>query len=353
MSTFIQVHMLTSYPPSNLNRDDLGRPKSAMLGAAPRLRVSSQSLKRAWRTSETFVQALQGNIGTRTKLLGRTLVLEPLVAAGFKEDDAIAIATQIAGVFGKNQGGKKVAENAVDIEQLAHLAPEELEAVEALVKTLTEEKREPSKEELTFLKHRPSAVDIALFGRMLAAKPEFNVEAACQVGHAITVHRAKAEDDYFTAVDDLKGDADDRGAAHVGEMEFGAGVYYLYLCINETLLVENLRGDKALAARAVKALIETAATVAPRGKQNSFASRSRASYIRVERGDEQPRNLAMAFVKPVGGEDMIREAMETLRSEAERFAQVYESKLKSAELNALTGEGRLSALQAFATGEEA
>ena len=70
MNRFIQLHLLTSYPPSNLNRDDLGRPKTAIMGGVNRLRISSQSLKRAWRTSDVFKEKLSNNIGTRTKEMG-------------------------------------------------------------------------------------------------------------------------------------------------------------------------------------------------------------------------------------------------------------------------------------------
>ena len=90
MSRFIQLHLLTSYPPSNLNRDDLGRPKTAMMGGEPRLRISSQSLKRAWRTSDIFKTALENHIGTRTKKMGRE-IFERLKAKGVKEEDAKAM----------------------------------------------------------------------------------------------------------------------------------------------------------------------------------------------------------------------------------------------------------------------
>lgn len=361
MGNFVQIHLLTSYPPSNLNRDDLGRPKSAMLGTAPRLRVSSQSLKRAWRTSEVFREALAGHIGTRTKSLARRHVFEPLREA-LGVDQALSIAEQIAGVFGKNQSARKPAKDATpeqviearlaaaDTEQLAHLAPEEIGNVDTLVRLLASEKRAPTKAELELLRHKPSAVDIALFGRMLAASPEFNVEAASQVAHAITVHRAVAQEDYFTAVDDLKGSDEDRGAGHVGEAEFGAGVYYLYVCVDRDLLVENLRGDEALASHAIEALVRAAATVAPRGKQASFASRSRASYVRVEKGQDQPRSLAMAFVEPVSGDDVIGNAVKKLRKQADAFATVYDDgpRLEVYEVDALKGEGRFSKLVAFA-----
>ena len=125
MSTFIQLHLLTSYPPANLNRDDLGRPKTAVMGGAQRLRISSQSLKRAWRTSDVFEESLGGHIGTRTKRMG-TIILDRLVEGEVSEPDAANWTKDIAKQFGKLKG------NSVEIEQLAHYSPEEIDAVNAL-----------------------------------------------------------------------------------------------------------------------------------------------------------------------------------------------------------------------------
>ncbi|HQM46193.1 MAG TPA: type I-E CRISPR-associated protein Cas7/Cse4/CasC, partial [Smithellaceae bacterium] len=243
MSNFIQLHLLTSYPPSNLNRDDLGRPKTAIMGGKTRLRVSSQSLKRAWRTSLIFAEAMKGHIGTRTKTMGIE-VYEDLKSKGVAEKSAKEWARQIAEVFGK--GKKANTANPLDeleIEQLAHFSPEEKTEIDALVDKLATTKAAPSDDDLKLLRENHTAADIAMFGRMLASSPAFNTEAAVQVAHAITVHDVAVEDDYFTAVDDLNKGNEDMGAAHIGETEFGAGVFYLYICINRDLLQENM-GDK-------------------------------------------------------------------------------------------------------------
>jgi len=108
-----------------------------------------------------------------------------------------------------------------------------------------------------------TAVDIAMFGRMLASSPAFNVEAACQVAHAISVHPVVIEDDYFTAVDDLNNGMEDMGAAHIGETRFAAGLFYSYICINRELLIQNLDGNEDLANKAIRALTEAAVKVAP------------------------------------------------------------------------------------------
>ncbi|HKK14304.1 MAG TPA: type I-E CRISPR-associated protein Cas7/Cse4/CasC [Gammaproteobacteria bacterium] len=343
MSTFIQLHMLTSYPPANLNRDDLGRPKTATMGGAERLRVSSQSLKRHWRTSNVFEEALKGHVGTRTKRLGQE-VHDRLVEGGIRDKDAKEWAGKIAGVFGKLQ------KDGLHIEQLAHVSPEEWEAVNQLAETLIAEQRAPTDEELKLLRHAPAAADIALFGRMLADSPSYNVEAACQVAHAITVHRVVVEDDYFSAVDDLNTGEEDLGAGHIGETGFAAGLFYSYLCIDRDQLVDNLDGDQALADRALQALTEAAVTVSPAGKQNSFGSRAYASYVLAEKGGQQPRSLSVAFLKPVQAQDHGDAAVEALEKQQDNFEKVYGACADERyRLDALKGKGSLDELKRFVT----
>lgn len=316
MSHFIQLHLLTSYPPANLNRDDLGRPKTAIMGGAKRLRVSSQSLKRTWRTSALFEEALGEHRGQRTKRVGIEAHVS-LLEKGVKEKDAKAWATEIAKVFGD------VAKNELATSQLVHIGPEEQAAVNVLIETLAAENRAPDKADLDLLRHKPAAADIALFGRMLAAVPAYNVEAACQVAHAITVHAAEVEDDYFTAVDDLNTGDEHRGAAHVGEAGFGAGLFYTYICIDRRQLVDNLQGNSELAERAIAALVEAAVRTSPKGKKNSFGSRAHASYVLAEQGDQQPRSLSAAFLRPIVGQDQSLEAIARLERQAKAFDTAY------------------------------
>jgi CRISPR system Cascade subunit CasC len=356
MSKFIQLHFLTSYPPANLNRDDMGRPKTAKMGGVDRLRVSSQSLKRAWRTSDLFKSAMDGHIGSRTKELGRKLY-DRMIKEGLKDKTAREWAKAIAGSFGKLKAeDKKNPEKLIDleIEQLSHISPEELEAVDSLVTTLVKEKRAPNDEELALLRHPETAVDIALFGRMLTKNTrdestvDFGVDAACQVSHAISVHPVVIEDDYFTAVDDLNDGKEDMGAAHIGETGFASALFYTYVCIDIELLLKNLGDDKALANKAVAALIEAAVKVAPEGKQNSFASRAYASYVLVEKGEIQPRSLSVAFLKPVKGDNYEEDAVKALEKTCEYMDKVYEiTGLERKKLNAFTGEGKLSELVKF------
>jgi CRISPR system Cascade subunit CasC len=346
MTRFVQLHLLTSYPPANLNRDDLGRPKTAEMGGAKRLRISSQSLKRAWRTSEVFENALGDHLGTRTKEKGAR-IFNALIDKGVSEKDAEKWARSIAGQFGDLEKG------STKIKQLAHFSPEELSAIDELVDTLAKRGSEPTAKELELLREQHSAADIALFGRMLAAAPRYSTEAAAQVAHAISVHKVTVEDDFFTAVDDLNEGIEDVGAGHMGETEFAAGLFYLYLCVDRNLLAENLGGDKSLADKALAALLEAAATVAPTGKQNSFGSRARASYILAEKGDQQPRSLSVAFLRPVDGfkHGMLIDAIEALEETRSNMDKVYGACADGDPriLNAVTGGGSLLELIAFVT----
>lgn len=388
MSRFVQLHVLTHYPPSNLNRDDTGRPKTALVGDALRLRISSQSQKRAWRTSDVFETAMAGHIGTRTKELGPELY-KAMTAAGTPDKDARAWARAIAEKFGKLKAEKKAdkadkaekadkadkaekagkGEKAADkaevsytdlqIEQLAHISPQEWEAAMALALACAERKSAPQAEELSLLTQPRTAVDIAMFGRMLADAPQFNVEAAIQVSHAFTVHKAQVEDDFFSAVDDIN----PRGAGHIDERGYGAGLYYLYVCIDRELLKANLGGDEALAAKGLAALVEAITKVSPTGMQNSFASRAYAGYVLAEKGSQQPRSLSQAFVDPVrpapsgdedgsgGGTGMVGAARRALKKRQEGFDRVYGACADARyELDVEAPQGTLSELIAFVQG---
>ncbi|ARA23254.1 TPA: type I-E CRISPR-associated protein Cas7/Cse4/CasC [Proteus mirabilis] len=341
MSQFIQLHILTSYAPSNLNRDDLGRPKTAIMGGFERLRISSQSLKRHWRTSELFNIALSGNIGIRTKKFGLQLY-DALIEGGVSEKNAKKWVGLIIEQYGK------IKKDSIETEQLVHISHLEKSLAFNLINLLIKEQREPTKQELESLKTINTSVDIALFGRMLASAPKYNIEAACQVAHAISVHSTVIEDDYFTAVDDLNNGETDTGSAHIGEAGFAAALFYSYICINKTQLIESLDGNEELANKAIQALTEVAIKVSPTGKQNSFASRAYASYVLAEKGSYQPRSLSVAFLKPIDDEDMENAAINALKFRMENFDKVYGTCAESRyQLNAVQGEGSLSGLLQF------
>ena len=347
MTTFIQLHALTVYPPANLNRDDVGRPKSAVFGGTPRLRISSQSLKRAWRTSDVFQKRLGGNMGQRTQRLGE-VIQRHLMDRGHDEAAAQAIAISVADIFGKLETGS--GKNPTLIRQLAFISPEERQAAIDLADRAAAGD-DIDKEKGAVLRKADTAVDIAMFGRMLADDPDYNREAAVQVAHAITTHRVVVEDDYYTAVDDLKTSAEDAGAGFVGEAGFGAGVFYLYACIDRDLLVRNLGSDGELAGAGIAALVEAMATVSPKGKQASFASRARASYLMAEKGETAPRTLAAAFLKSTdknGAQDLLNTSIEALETTRDHFAKAYGDAPDASVMNAAAGEGTLADVVAFA-----
>lgn len=356
MTTFVQYHLLTTYGPSNPNRDDQGRPKQAMVGGVPRLRMSSQSIKRALRESSHFALDLSGNRGTRTKRIAETLE-QRLQGRGVGADDARKAAAGVAAVFSKLEATKDDAPALTTT--LAFVSPEEWRLAEDLADRIVAGETLPKDKDLKklVLRKADGAVDIAMFGRMLADDPEFNREAAVQVAHAITTHRAQAEDDWFSAVDDLN-KAADTGAGHLGETGFGSGIYYLYVCVNVDLLVENLAGDKALARKGLEALTRALASATPRGKQNSHAHHPMAYYLRAECGSRPPRDLSGAFFTPVDRKlDAVKaNNLETgsilaLEDTAARIDRCYyDGVAEDARcLNTLTGEGTLSGIVGFVT----
>ena len=347
MTTFIQLHYLTIYPPSNPNRDDLGRPKSATYGGAPRLRISSQSLKRAARTSHSMQEALQGSLGARTRRIGEE-IRTALQAQGADDEKATMLASKLADIFGKLDTEEEKKGN-IRIRQLAFVSPDERKhAIKLAVKALAGEALPDVKElKKLVLRRADGAADVAMFGRMLADDPEYNREAAVQVSHALTTHRAIVEDDYYTAIDDLKTPAEDAGAGFVGDAGFGSGVYYLYACIDADLLLENLSGDGGLAAKSAEALTEALATATPSGKRNAFAHHTYATYLRAEVGDRQPRSLAGAFFSPVEG-NLVEESIRALKEMAEKMDRAYgPCTTRIVEMNLNADEGSLADVKQF------
>ncbi|MBW2034365.1 MAG: type I-E CRISPR-associated protein Cas7/Cse4/CasC [Deltaproteobacteria bacterium] len=346
---FIQLHLLVSYPPSNPNRDELGQPKTAIMGGTQRSRISSQSLKRAWRTSEIWKTEGLG-IGTRTRelFLSKEHGLYDKLLEKHGEKKAEAYTKAILSVFAKTAKVKPKAEAPIDdkfvgkeivTEQPIHFSDMEIEKIKLLVAHLDEE---PTKEELeNLLDESPRDIDLAMFGRMIAKRPDANVEAAVQVAHAISINEVEIEDDFFTAVDDLNR----HGSAHMGEQEFVSAIYYIYLCIDTQSLLKNLGNDQKLAKDSLEALINAAAMIAPTGKQNSYAHRTQSFYILAEKGDAQPRNLSIAFLKAMPADDPVK-AIEQLNTIKDKFNTAYTKPKSEKEMN-LFGEGTLQDILNF------
>lgn len=318
------------------------------------------------------MNSLTGNTGIRSKELGRKIktalqsgvplekLLEPdtpdpTTDKVITDDQATEWAWEICSKFVDKRDGTRsnLDRDSLKSEQIVFYSRAEINAMERLIKNIREKKAPPSAEELktVMAKNAGKATDLALFGRMLASSPDFSVEAACQVAHAITVHRVAIEDDFFTAVDDLNRREEDAGSAHMGDQGFAAGLFYLYICIDCDLLKENLDGDAILTNAAIQALTKAAATVAPTGKQNSFGSKAWASYILAEKGSRQPRSLSAAFLKPVREGDMLSDSISSLEITRDNLDKVYFKRqaIPSERINAVTGEGDMETLLNFVT----
>jgi len=300
MSTYVDIHIIQSLPPSCVNRDDSGSPKSAVYGGVRRLRVSSQSWKRATRLY--FNDLLDAkDVGVRTKRVVEVLAERIAEDAPELADAAAALAEKVfaaAKIKLAPPRGKKDAPresgyllflSTSQIERLAGLAIASARDGEALdAKTV----KKIFKEE--------HAVDIALFGRMVADDTDLNVDAACQVAHAISTHAAENEYDFFTAVDDDKSrsEEEDAGAGMMGTVEFSSATMYRYATVNLDMLVENL-GDDDAALRALEVFIKGFCLSMPTGKQNTFANRTLPEAVVVSVRDDQPVSLVGAFEKPI------------------------------------------------------
>lgn len=347
MNRFLQLHLLTTYPPSNPNRDDLGRPKTARFGNAERMRISSQALKRAIRISDAFTKTpeLTGALGERTLRLGEEII-NHLTAKGTAPEKASEIAKNIAVVFGKIDDKKP---ELARIKQLAFVSPKEKQLAFELADKALDGEEMPKDKELTklILQNADGAIDIAMFGRMLADSPAYNREAAVQIAHAITTNKITIENDFYTAVDDLKKTAEDAGAGFIGELGFSSGVFYIYCCINKELLIENLDGDKALAAASIKALIESLTTSSPDGKKNSFAHGSRAEFVLAEQGNQQTRTLAGAFLKPVDEQDLMQQSIKCLTEYRSAMDTAYGKCAEATNTMHLGQSGSLEELKSF------
>ena len=300
MSTYVDIHIIQNLPPSCVNRDDSGSPKSAVYGGVRRLRVSSQSWKRATRLYFNDILDTK-DVGVRTKRVVEVLAERITEDAPELAGDAAALAKKVFAATKiklSSPRGKKDAPqesgyllflSTSQIARLAELAIASARDGEALdAKTIRKIFKEAH------------AVDIALFGRMVAEDPDLNVDAACQVAHAISTHAAENEYDFFTAVDDEKNrsEEEDAGAGMMGTVEFSSATMYRYATVNLDMLVENL-GDGDAALRALEVFIKGFCLSMPTGKQNTFANRTLPEAVVVSVRDDQPVSLVGAFEKPI------------------------------------------------------
>lgn len=296
----IELHAIQSFGPSNLNRDDTGNPKEAIFGGVRRARISSQAAKRAIRISDVFKRTVNVPTGMRTKRL-IDQITGRLVNHGLEETAANKYATDvITTLFAKLD---KKAQNQTNV--LVYISQREIDQIVAFAEEAASRGEKPDSAELVkhFVKqlaNRTSAPDIALFGRMLADNPELNLDAACQMAHALSTHEVNtAEFDYFTAVDDLQPD-DNAGAGMIGLVAFNAATYYRHARIDWEQLVSNLDGDVELALRTVAGFMQGFALVVPTGMQNSFVNQHAPDFLLAAvRYDNDGQSLDNAFEAPI------------------------------------------------------
>ena len=333
----IEIHMLKNYPPVNLNRDDGGAPKSFFFGGVQRGRISSQCLKRSWRTSDTF-RGLE-SYGIRTRGMP-ALVGEKLTALGIAPDFVQEAVKKLTGVA--NKDGKMNSKGDIT-SQIVIYSDAEIDRIVQAVKAAIDEdgtlkafsKRTPKEfDQLkACAKDKPITADIALFGRMVTSDYFADVDAAMQVAHAISTHAVNRESDYFTAVDDLLGESDDStGAGMIGDVDYNSCCYYEYAALDTDILRENLKNDPdrdALIEKLIPVLLRAMAYTNPSGKQNTFAGQVLPDLVMVEcKKDKIPLSYVNAFEEPVSSwgnqPNLVKNSIKKLADHVDCMDQAYD-----------------------------
>ncbi len=323
---FLQIHTLHSYPAALLNRDFSGLAKRMPFGGAVRTRISSQCLKRHWRVAQDEF-AIHNIAGTMAALRSRNIVERKVmqsIRSGGGASDEVFQAVEDAfniGVYGRSgtteSGRQPLLLGLPEVEHLRERAaaicaehPADADAAGKAAADLFSARRGEGNNFAAFRDavRLPGGLEGALFGRMVTSDPGANIEAAIHVAHAFTVHAEESESDYFSVVDDLQREDEDAGAAHIGDMELTAGLFYGYVVVDVPGLVSNLEGcdagewetaDRDLAGKVVEHLTHLIATVSPGAKLGSTAPYGYADLMLVEAGSRQPRSLANAYRNPV------------------------------------------------------
>jgi CRISPR system Cascade subunit CasC len=355
---FLQIHTLTSYPGVLLNRDDAGLAKRLPYGGTTRIRVSSQSLKRHWRTAEDEewgLSTIGSPMSVRTRQVFesaiRPALRDRLPNASDEMLDAAGLALTLA-LYGdkakelnKRQAlllGWREIEYLTSV--LAEIIPAATSSDDAANAVTASFKAKDAKANLSAIRDHSgnlaAGLEAALFGRMVTSDPKANTDAAIHVAHAFTVHEQESETDYFTVVDDLKLRDDEAGSGGIFDTELTSGLFYGYVVVDVPLLVANLTGvdpaawakadtDRSLPASVVKHLLHLMATVSPGAKKGSTAPYAWTQTMLIEAGSRQPRTLASAFeraVRPLSGRSMSEVTESTLFDRLAAFDKAYGAK---------------------------
>lgn len=283
---YVDFHILQTVPPSCINRDDTGSPKTAVYGGVLRARVSSQAWKHAMRAA--FAENARLDVGKRTKKVADLVKEQILPLAPDADADKLAKkALENAGI----KFDEKSKKNDTVTKALFFMSTAQAKALAELAVEGSADK----KQYRDALKAAPS-MDMALFGRMVADEPSLNYDAAAQVAHSISTHAVQNEYDYFTAVDDCQAE-DNAGAGHLGTVEYNSSTLYRYATVNVMELAGQL--GAAQAAETVRAFGEAFLFSMPTGKQNTFANRTLPDAVYVTLREDQPVNLCGAFERAV------------------------------------------------------
>ena len=332
---FLQIHWLTAYPSTLLNRDDAGFAKRIPFGGETRTRISSQCLKRHWRVFDVdwSLNAIDASASIRSCLTFDRYILQVLVHQHQVAPDlARAVTEAMMDELGSKAAKKKTRKNDEENDdhetglrtgQITVLGHPEVDYLLSLARDVCEANPDAKKAAVAVKKvlgregrknleamRLGAGLGAALFGRMVTSDILARCDAAIHVAHAFTVHAEESESDYFSAIDDLlrDGEHDELGSGHIGSSELTSGLFYGYVVVDVPLLVSNIEGcprsdwqtaDRTLAATVVEHLIHLMATVSPGAKLGSTAPYAWAQFMMVESGDRQPRTLANAFLTPV------------------------------------------------------
>lgn len=317
MGLFIDIHAIQTLPPANLNRDENGRPKTAIYGGVPRMRVSSQAWKKAIR--DNFRDTLDtGRLGSRsrefTKMIAQRLDRDP-------EDERLLKVTgelmKAAGLpSDKNRPGSTSALQFFGEQQWQKLAQY---AEEAYGSTDPKKSVASHRTDIKKLLDSDRSIDIAFFGRMSASSDkgtgsEYVVDAASQFAHAISVNRADVENDYYAAVDDCDNTS---GAGMIGETGYLSATLYRYACVDVNLLNRNLGYDKEAVQLALSTFLNAFALSLLSGKQNSFGHQTLPSFIETVIRTDRPINLVEAYEKPVNTDTIPTSVTRLLEQQAD------------------------------------
>jgi CRISPR system Cascade subunit CasC len=373
----VELHLIQNFAPSCLNRDDTNTPKDCEFGGHRRARISSQCIKRAIRWDGTFRKQLEGYLSSRS-LRFPDQVKQLLIKMGVDEKSANIVGKNLQDIAKseKKAEGKQADEKEdmyeLDIfktPQIVFYTSEEVKVCAQAIKSLLDQGMKPAEavKEVKSSKSRedifprPRSADIALFGRMITSDKFADIDAACQVAHAISTNKVLMDMDFYTAVDDLQPE-EEAGAGMMGITGFNSSCFYRYSLVDMEQLRENLLGEPAkdatpqelkeaeeLALKTLGAFLRASVTAIPTGKQTSFAAQNSPDAIfAVVRDNGAPVSLANAFaepVRPTNEKSLMQASVEAMDGYWGKLSKVYGENGVKARPICLVGEAELTSLK--------